>query len=410
MPVQPGSLIAAGYTTTRAVLGDAIAMVRGDRYYTTDFTPSHLTAWGFQDCKRDPDNGGFGSEMPKLLMRTLPRHYQYNNIFSLFPFFTPSTMNVNLRKQGIADQYTFDRPVAIMESKVLNTFTAIDYVFEDGMRFKRVSMTDGSGDDNTYDPSTHSKAIQALFWSNDSVSQYKEWYGQNLSEKIRKSSWRYDGVAGKFFDLKVVVNAVAAQWVSLKMCGIPLKLRENAGGLFTEQEVYGMFAKLYSLEFLSVDDSEHAFSLRMHATAHRKEIHKWVSQAIKKSSPGIINTVFNIASSVIWPSCEPEYSVFLGRLASSGDPSDDLVPGVISLALSTSVNYAHATMLAVDFYLDKRREAERVHILQLLDKADASSDELLVGYVREAMRLNPQVSVWSFKLQRTNVDFLYHSD
>ena len=55
-------------------------MVRGDRYYTTDFTrkmtsfsvskvnselvlvAANLTAWGYQDCMRDSLNGGFGSQ------------------------------------------------------------------------------------------------------------------------------------------------------------------------------------------------------------------------------------------------------------------------------------------------------------------------------------------------------------
>ena len=68
--------------TTRAVLGDAIAMVRGDRYSTIDFTrkPSfsfmdydcmlilsrmkaaNLTAWGYEDCRRHFNNGGNGAE------------------------------------------------------------------------------------------------------------------------------------------------------------------------------------------------------------------------------------------------------------------------------------------------------------------------------------------------------------
>lgn len=38
MPLTPGLRFAAGYTLTRAVLGDAIALIRGDRFYTTDFT------------------------------------------------------------------------------------------------------------------------------------------------------------------------------------------------------------------------------------------------------------------------------------------------------------------------------------------------------------------------------------
>jgi hypothetical protein len=40
----------------------------------------------------------------------------------------------------------------------------------------------------------------------------------------------------------------------------------------------------------------------------------------------------------------------------------------------------------VDFYLDDQREKERAHILQLIGKRDSASEELLQGYVREAMR------------------------
>ena len=38
MPLAPGSGICCGYTMTRAILGDAISLVRGDRFYTTDYT------------------------------------------------------------------------------------------------------------------------------------------------------------------------------------------------------------------------------------------------------------------------------------------------------------------------------------------------------------------------------------
>ena len=75
MDLGPGSGICCGYTMTRAILADAIALVRGDRFYTVDYTPYNLTSWGYQDCVRDPNNGAFGAALPKLLMRHLPRHY-----------------------------------------------------------------------------------------------------------------------------------------------------------------------------------------------------------------------------------------------------------------------------------------------------------------------------------------------
>ncbi|KAG6838854.1 hypothetical protein C0991_007919, partial [Blastosporella zonata] len=60
MPLADGSRFACGYTTTRGVLGDAIALVRGDRLHTSDFTPHNLTTWGFYDCQRDMNNGAQG--------------------------------------------------------------------------------------------------------------------------------------------------------------------------------------------------------------------------------------------------------------------------------------------------------------------------------------------------------------
>jgi hypothetical protein len=42
---------------------------------TTDFTAHNLTAWGINECKRDPHTGGFGGMLGKLLLRALPDHY-----------------------------------------------------------------------------------------------------------------------------------------------------------------------------------------------------------------------------------------------------------------------------------------------------------------------------------------------
>jgi hypothetical protein len=37
-----------GYTISRAILSDAIALTRGDRHFTHDYTPHNLTAAGFR--------------------------------------------------------------------------------------------------------------------------------------------------------------------------------------------------------------------------------------------------------------------------------------------------------------------------------------------------------------------------
>ena len=63
------------YTISRAILSDAIALTRGDRFYTADYTPFNMTAWGFADCQRDASGPGCGSMLGRLLLRTLPDEF-----------------------------------------------------------------------------------------------------------------------------------------------------------------------------------------------------------------------------------------------------------------------------------------------------------------------------------------------
>lgn len=159
MPLGPGSGICCGYTMTRAILGDAVALVRGDRFYTTDYTrmsllnscpsiqahlystASNLTVWGFQDCARDPNNGAYGAALPKLLMRHLPRHYPGDSIYSLFPFFTPAQTQQNLAKHKITEMYALDRPKAMPRPKVVDSLSGVRAVLADAKKFEVVVAT-----------------------------------------------------------------------------------------------------------------------------------------------------------------------------------------------------------------------------------------------------------------------------
>ena len=66
--MTPGSGLCAGFTTTRAILSDALSLVRGDRFYTVDYTPQRLTPFGYKEVSNDRSIAG-GGVMYKLLMR-----------------------------------------------------------------------------------------------------------------------------------------------------------------------------------------------------------------------------------------------------------------------------------------------------------------------------------------------------
>ncbi|KAG8902413.1 hypothetical protein FRB99_004516 [Tulasnella sp. 403] len=76
-PVMPGAGLCCGYTATRAILADAVALVRGDRFLTNDLTAFNLTAWGLKDATRNPDNSSNGGFLPKLFMRALPDYFPH---------------------------------------------------------------------------------------------------------------------------------------------------------------------------------------------------------------------------------------------------------------------------------------------------------------------------------------------
>ncbi|KAJ7208882.1 heme peroxidase [Mycena pura] len=404
MPLTPGSRFAAGYTMTRAILSDAINLVRGDRFFTTDFTPGNLTAWGYQDCLRDPHNMGFVSLcLPKLLMRHLPRHYSYNSVYGCFPFFTPQRMQTSLKKQGIAADYIFDRPVATRVPKVINTYTAIKHVCNDPARFPTIYDMSGLGNGygfmlsfNTrekHDPDL-ALAVHALFPTKDALNEHAAWFRNTLSKFIKERSWKFKNVAGNYVDIVSVVNATFVHWATDLMLGFPLKTRTDPSGLYTEREVYDMLMTLFTLTFMSVGDNEHTGSLRWAAIQAGGVIQALVAKTVLEIAPGSAPTAvlrfIGKVSKFLFPQSDKPYYPFLSKLAETGRPLNELVALAVGLAGGSSVNFSQAAVHVIDFYFDETHTAERMKISQLVKTDDPRSMQLLCGYVREAMRLNPQ--------------------
>lgn len=85
-------------------------MTRGDRFFTSDFTPFNLTAWGFADSQHDRKAPGNGSILGRLLLRGLPGEFTENSIYTWFPLQTPEAMKGFLTDLGTVGRYNFSRP------------------------------------------------------------------------------------------------------------------------------------------------------------------------------------------------------------------------------------------------------------------------------------------------------------
>ncbi|CAE6450365.1 unnamed protein product [Rhizoctonia solani] len=403
MNLGPGSGLCAGYTITRAILADAIALVRGDRFFTTDFTPERLTSWGFEDVRRDPNNGAFGAYLPKLLMRTFPRHYTYNSAYGLFPFFTPETTKQNLTKLKLVDQYDFARPHEAPIPKPLNNFTAINYVSNEITKYKvpygpdMRYITFGRAMFLAYDEEpAHNNdrimAMHALYPSNDVVKGHANYYSKKVRELIGCKSYKFDNIPGTFVDILEVINCTCIHWAAENLCGITIKYEKNPYGEMGDVELYWKSTVLF--EFVLRNTEPHlGWKLRTNAKAIADEINSKVKANFERlQTPPIAGPIFlGLQATVDSATGQTRPSdAFHKALLASKKPINDLVAMICGMLVGSTVNFAQATSHMIDFYMDDARNKEREHIIQLATRNDPESTQLLIGYYREAARLHPQ--------------------
>lgn len=116
-PMAPGSGLCLGFTSSRAILSDAVALVRGDRFYTDDFTPKNLTNWGFAEVDSDLDVDS-GNVMYKLIFCAFPHHFQKDSIYAHHPLITPSENKIIFKGLRKTENYSWDPPTRQETSSV----------------------------------------------------------------------------------------------------------------------------------------------------------------------------------------------------------------------------------------------------------------------------------------------------
>ncbi|KIV98212.1 hypothetical protein, variant [Exophiala mesophila] len=127
VPKLPGSGLCTNFTTSRAILSDAVALVRGDRFYTVDYTPANLTNWGYNEADYNTSIN-YGCVIYKLVLNALPHSYAPNSIYAHFPLVIPSENKAILTRLKKADFYDFEKPTGVPVPVVVSSFEAIQTV------------------------------------------------------------------------------------------------------------------------------------------------------------------------------------------------------------------------------------------------------------------------------------------
>jgi cytochrome P450 len=122
-----GSGIMPTYSVGRAVLSDAVTLVRSDRFNTIDYTVSNLTAWGYNEVQQDYKTLG-GSMLYKLIQRGVPNWFPFNSVAVMQPMYTKSANEKIAKEIGTFDQFTLDDPKPPAKATVLVSSSAIKQV------------------------------------------------------------------------------------------------------------------------------------------------------------------------------------------------------------------------------------------------------------------------------------------
>ncbi|KAL8861303.1 MAG: hypothetical protein Q9178_002175 [Gyalolechia marmorata] len=195
---DPGSGFNAPYTVGRAVLSDAVTLVRGDRFYTLDYTTATLTNWGMAEVKQNYDTLG-GSMMYRLIQRAVPKWFKFNSIYVMQPMYLPS-MNEEIAKElGTIDQYNLGPPAPPPNITVLSTHAAIAALLDDQANFKvkygmqlpdlvfPEYMLQGDGDANR---ETHKFVAQRIVNVPGGLDLYAEAFDDTMRKILAREAYK----------------------------------------------------------------------------------------------------------------------------------------------------------------------------------------------------------------------------
>ncbi|KAF8337113.1 heme peroxidase [Cantharellus anzutake] len=418
--VMDGAGLCPSYTMSRAILADAVALVRGDRYLTYDFTPFNLTTWGFFDGARNVKNASWGGVLGKLFARTLPRHFNSTSVYTHFPLIRPTghrfSMDKILAKLGQAKEYTFTPPPPIGETYLISDPNAIydglgdaDHVTEGlitlyGQRIKNVGLSPSYltviDDPRSWEKVT--KLVQEVFVPDRELADNGKWFYNKTIELIGQKSYTVLEKGGpKYVDIvKEVLRLVPVHWVSLRVAGLPVKTAFQPHGLYYEQQIYQMLKEIHSYIFIE-GDATLEIPAQREARANVVRLRRFVKLSLVEAKGSLPVSLINGLAGWFLGDVPQFTNRVLKRLLGLGAPLDEVANDIIGVISSASIELSQIFTHVINFYLPPvdKNAADYASKQDLYEKivllASKGSDPLVLatleGYVREALRLDPVI-------------------
>lgn len=421
-PKLPGSGLCPSFTTSRAVLSDAVALVRGDRFYTTSYHPKALTNWGFneQNFDKNVDNG---CVFYKLILRAFPNSFAPNSVYAHYPMTIPSEMKTVLKDLNKASKYNFDKPGDITPLQMVFSHAAAIQITENQDAFKvtwgeameflmgpaaKNFMLAGDAKPNAQSRELMEKAIymggtsRGIPKGNEKwLQEVRKFYEETTLKLLKQKSYKL----GKTNQVDIIrdVGNLAHVHFAAEMFSLPLKTEEYPHGVFTEHEMYLIMAAVFICIFFDVDPP-HSFQLRNQARAATQQLGNLIQLEV-----AAVKTTGNFTEfmqEVLHPSSSALKSYglhMIQRLVQSGMDVKDIVWGnLIGTAGGMVANQGQLFGQVLDYLFGDG--LEYLPALKALAEQDTpEADDKLMHYMLEFSRLQGETGVCRHVTKATTV-------
>jgi Animal haem peroxidase len=403
VPLVPGSGLCPGFTISRTILADAVALTRGDRFYTIDYTPANLTNWGWNQVKSDTDVAG-GGVMYNLLMRALPFWYRGNSVYAMYPFTVPKENKKILETLQTADKYDFGRPSYIGVPPAVSTWKGVTDLLADQTRFvvpwgphiKHLTGHDYMlGVDNAEGAVQKSFITDAIYCPVNGLEEVRKFYEDLTTQLVETRSKRLRGDWFQLDAVRDVLNPSHAIFVA-RMFHLPLKSPGDMKIGATVDDLYLAFSVLFAYVFLDLDTAR-SFKLRTgaeQATAQVSKLVKLVCEFVSLGKHFHVDHFFAMGTAGKLLS---DYGTklllrFFGdRESVDGKKSvEEVVAALLPTMAAAICTQAQHSSQMIDLYLTEPYYSEHwAKIQECAQSNDPECFEKLKSYALEANRLAP---------------------
>ncbi|CEJ62348.1 Putative Psi-producing oxygenase A [Penicillium brasilianum] len=403
-PVLPGSGLCTNYTTSRAILSDAVTLVRGDRFYTVDYTPKHLTNWAYNEINYDV-NVDQGAVFYKLVLRAFPNHFRGDSVYAHFPMVVPHENKKILTSLGRGDVYSFDRPTYTPPPTMINSHAAcmsiladkeafsvvwgkkLEFILSrDGHKYGRDFMLSGDRPPHTQSRKMIGNALYRDKWK----SEVRSFYEEITLQLLQRKSYKIAGV--NQVDIVRDVSNLAQVHFCAHIFSLSLKTEANPRGVFTEQELYQIMALVFTCIFYDVEVTK-SFQLEQASRKVAQQLGELVMANVELVNKG--GFIADIVNRLHRHDSLTDYGVhMIQRLLESGLPAKEIVwTHILPSASSMVANQAQLFIQCLDFYLEPENAHHLAEIQRLSKEDTPESEELLLRYFMEGGRIRSSVAL-----------------